>query len=136
MAMAFAVGSISGCHLNPAVSFGLAVGGLFAWRDLLPYLLAQVLGAAGGAAIIRMIIEGKADFVASDFAASGSFACNGYGVHSREGYGMGPVFLCELVMAVFLVLVVLGLTNRKARFASRTARADRTFKQSSTVQGD
>ena len=108
MALAFALGPISGCHLNPAVSLGLAVGGRFSWRDLLPYWLAQVLGALGGAGILFMIAEGKPDFLAGDFA------CNGYGIYSRDFYAVGSVFLCEAVMTALLVVVFMGSTARKA----------------------
>ena len=108
LTMAFAIGPISGCHLNPAVSLGLAVGGRFAWKDLLPYWIAQVLGAVAAGAILYAIASGKPGFT------PGGFASNGYGVHSPGGYGLGAAFLCEVVMTCFFLLVILGSTSKKA----------------------
>ena len=108
LTMAFAIGPISGCHLNPAVSFGLAVGGRFPWKDLLPYWIAQVLGGLAAGAILYAIASGKPGFVA------GGFASNGYGEHSPGGYGLGSAFLTEVVMTCFFLLVILGSTARKA----------------------
>jgi aquaporin Z len=106
--MAYAIGPISGCHLNPAVSLGLAVSGRFAWKELLPYWCAQVLGALAAGAILFAIASGKPDFTA------GGFASNGYGVHSPGGYGLGAAFLCEVVMTFFFLFVILGATSRRA----------------------
>jgi len=111
LTMAFAIGPISGCHLNPAVSFGLAVGGRFPWKDLLPYWIAQVLGGLAAGAILYAIASGKPGFVA------GGFASNGYGAHSPGGYGLGSAFLTEVVMTCFFLLVILGSTARKAAAA-------------------
>lgn len=106
--MAYAIGPISGCHLNPAVSLGLAVSGRFAWKELLPYWCVQVLGALAAGAILFAIASGKPGF------AAGGFASNGYGVHSPGGYGLGAAFLCEVVMTFFFLFVILGATSRKA----------------------
>ena len=108
LTMAFAIGPISGCHLNPAVSLGLAVGGRFPWKDLVPYWVVQVLGAVAAGAILYLIACGKPGFVA------GGFASNGYGAHSPGGYGLGPAFLCEVVMTGFFLVVILGATSAKA----------------------
>jgi aquaporin Z len=108
LTMAFAIGPISGCHLNPAVSLGLAVGGRFPWKDLVPYWVVQVLGGVAAAAILYLIASGKPGFVA------GGFASNGYGPHSPGGYGLGSAFLCEVVMTCFFLLVILGATSAKA----------------------
>jgi len=108
LTMAFAIGPISGCHLNPAVSLGLAVGGRFAWKDLLPYWVAQVIGAVVAGALLYAIASGKPGFT------PGGFASNGYGVHSPGGYGIGSAFLCEAVMTCFFLLVIMGATSKKA----------------------
>jgi len=108
LTMAFAIGPISGCHLNPAVSLGLAVGGRFAWKDLLPYWVAQVIGAVVAGALLFAIASGKPGFT------PGGFASNGYGMHSPGGYGIGSAFLCEAVMTCFFLLVIMGATSKKA----------------------
>jgi len=108
LTMAFAIGPISGCHLNPAVTLGLAVGGRFAWKDLLPYWIVQVLGALAAGALLFAIASGKPGFT------PGGFASNGYGIHSPGGYSLGSAFLCEVVMTGFFLLVILGATSRKA----------------------
>jgi aquaporin Z len=110
LTMAFAVGHISGCHLNPAVSVGLVVAGRFPARDLLPYIVAQVIGAAIGAFVLSQIATGKPGF---DLVASG-FATNGYGDHSPGGYSMMAAFLCEVVMTGFFLFVILGATDARA----------------------
>jgi aquaporin Z len=106
--MAYAIGPISGCHLNPAVTLGLAVAGRFSWKDLLPYWAAQVLGAVLAAAILFAIASGKPDFHA------GGFASNGYGIHSPGQYALGSAFLTEVVMTFFFLFVILGATGSKA----------------------
>jgi len=106
--MAYAIGPISGCHLNPAVSLGLAVGGRFAWQDVLPYWAVQVLGALTASAILFVIASGRPGFVA------GGFASNGYGLHSPGGYGLGAALVCEIVMTCFFLFVILGATSKKA----------------------
>lgn len=108
LTMAFAIGPISGCHLNPAVSLGLAVGGRFPWKDVVPYWLAQVLGAVAAAVVLYLIASGKPGF------AAGGFASNGYGAHSPGGYSLGAAFLCEVVMTCFFLIVILGATSRRA----------------------
>lgn len=108
--MAYAIGHISGCHLNPAVSFGLWAGGRFPAKDLVPYIVSQVLGAIVGAAIIYFIASGQAGF---DLVGSG-FAANGYGDHSPGGYNMVAALVAEVVMTFFFLIVILGATHSKA----------------------
>ena len=103
MTMAFAIGHISGCHLNPAVSIGLAVGGRFDAKELAPYIISQVLGGLAAAGVLYFIAIGKDGF---NVITSG-FACNGYGIHSPQGYTMGAALITEVVMtAVFLFVIV------------------------------
>ena len=109
LTMAFAIGHISGCHLNPAVSVGLTVAGRFPARDLLPYIAAQVVGAVIGAFVLALIATGDPGF---DVAASG-FATNGYGEHSPGHYAMGAAFVCEVVMTAFFLFVILGATDKR-----------------------
>ena len=106
--MAYAIGHISGCHLNPAVSVGLCVGGRFDKKDLIPYIVAQVLGAIAGAAIIYVIASDKMGF------ELGGFAANGYGEHSPGGYGMVAALVTEVVMTFMFLIVILGATHSKA----------------------
>ena len=106
--MAYAIGPISGCHLNPAVSLGLAAGGRFPWSDLLPYWIAQVLGAAAGATVLYVIASGQPGF------AVGGFASNGFGEHSPGHYSFAAGAVCEVVMTFFFLFVILGSTSRKA----------------------
>ena len=109
LTMAYAIGHISGCHLNPAVSLGLWAGGRFPAKDLLPYIVAQVLGGIVAGGVLYLIACGKAGFeVASGFAA------NGYGVHSPGGYGLRAALLTEIVMSMMFVLVILGATDKRA----------------------
>lgn len=109
LTMAFAVGHISGCHLNPAVSFGLWAGGRFRTGELIPYIIAQVLGGIAAAAVLFFIASGKAGF---DVAAG--FAANGYAEHSPGGYGLGAAFVCELVMTFMFLMIILGSTDKRA----------------------
>lgn len=109
LTMAFAIGHISGCHLNPAVSVGLAVGGRFPARELLPYIVAQVVGAVIAAGIIYFIASGKAGFELSSGLAS-----NGYGEHSPQGYSMLAGFTSEVVMTAMFVLIIMGATDPRA----------------------
>ena len=109
LTMAFAIGHVSGCHLNPAVSVGLWAGGRFKTGDLLPYIIAQVLGAIAGAAILNIIASGHAGF---DVHAG--FASNGYGEHSPGGYSMMSGFVCEVVMTFGFLFVILGATHGNA----------------------
>lgn len=106
--MAYAIGHISGCHLNPAVSIGLWAGGRFDAKELLPYIAAQVLGGIAGAGILFLIASGKSGF------ELGSFAANGYGEHSPDGYGLTSVLVSEVVMTFMFLMVILGATHSKA----------------------
>jgi aquaporin Z len=109
LTMVYAIGHVSGCHLNPAVSVGLWAGGRLPGRDLLPYIVAQLLGAICGAGILYLIASGKPGF---DLA--GGFACNGYGGHSPGGYALGAALVCELVMTFMFLIIILGSTDRRA----------------------
>lgn len=108
LTMAYAIGHISGCHLNPAVSIGLWMGGRFDRKDLLPYIGAQVLGGAFGALILYVIATGKAGFEV------GGFAANGYGDHSPGGYSMLAALVTEVVMTFMFLIIILGATHAKA----------------------
>ena len=108
LTMAFAIGHISGCHLNPAVSVGLVVGGRFPAKELPAYVVAQVLGAIVAAGLIYYIASGKPGFE----LASG-LASNGYGEHSPGGYSMAAGFVCEVVMTLMFVLIILGATDKR-----------------------
>ncbi len=107
--MAYAIGHISGCHLNPAVSIGLWIGGRFDAKDLIPYIISQVLGGIAGAGILYLIVTGK-----SGFEGIGGFAANGYGAHSPGGYGMTSALVTEIVMTFIFLFVILGATHSKA----------------------
>jgi aquaporin Z len=109
LTMAFAIGHISGCHLNPAVSFGLWAGGRFPAKDLLPYIVAQVLGATAAGGVLYLIASGK-----PGFDLSAGFASNGYGAHSPGGYGLLAALTSEIVMTMMFLLVILGATNKRA----------------------
>lgn len=106
--MAYAIGSISGAHLNPAVSIGLWMGGRFDAKDLLPYIGSQILGGMAGAAVLYLIVMGL------EGASIGSFAANGYDDHSPAGYNMMAALVTETVMTFFFLLVILGVTSKKA----------------------
>ena len=110
---AFAFGHISGGHFNPAVSLGLVAGGRFPARDLLPYIVAQVLGAIVAGFILLQIARGGGGFVI-DPTAAGAFASNGYGVLSPGGYTLGAALLCEVVLTAFFLIVIMGATHNKA----------------------
>ncbi len=110
LTMAFAIGHISGCHLNPAVSFGLWSGGKFSTAELGPYIIAQVAGGIAGAAILYVIATGQAGF---DATASG-FASNGYGEHSPGGYTLVAALVCEVVMTFMFLIIILGATDKRA----------------------
>ena len=109
LTMAYAIGHISGCHLNPAVTVGLWAGGRFPAVDVIPYILAQVIGALIGAAVLYLIASGKAGF---DLA--GGFASNGYGQHSPGGYSLLSAMVCEVVMTFMFLAVILGATDQRA----------------------
>jgi len=108
LTMVYAIGHISGCHLNPAVSVGLWIGGRFDKKELLPYIAAQVLGGLAGAAILYVIASGKPGF------ELGGFAANGYGEHSPGGYSMTAALVVEVVMTFMFLIVILGATHSKA----------------------
>jgi len=109
LTMAFAIGHVSGCHLNPAVSVGLAVGGRFKASELPHYIVAQVLGAIAAAAVLYLIASGKAGF-----ELSGGLASNGYGEHSPGGYSLFSCFDTEVVMTFMFLFIILGSTDRRA----------------------
>lgn len=109
LTMAYAIGHVSGCHLNPAVTVGLWVGGRFPGRDLVPYVIAQVLGGIAGAAILFVIASGHAGF-----DLSGGFASNGYGEHSPGGYTLQASLVTEIVMTFGFLFVILGSTHGSA----------------------
>lgn len=106
--MAYAIGHISGCHLNPAVSIGLWIGGRFDKKELIPYILSQVLGGIAGAGILYLIVSGKSGF------EIGSFAANGYAEHSPDGYSMMSALVIEVVMTFMFLIIILGATHSKA----------------------
>ncbi|HSI52075.1 MAG TPA: aquaporin Z [Ideonella sp.] len=109
LTMAFAIGHISGCHLNPAVSVGLWAGGRFPANQLLPYIVAQVLGGLAAGAVLYVIASG-----APGFDVSKGFASNGYGAHSPGGYSLLAALVTEVVMTMFFLLVILGATDKRA----------------------
>jgi len=109
LTMAYAIGHVSGCHLNPAVSIGLCAGGRFPASDLVPYIVAQVLGAAAGAGLLYLIASGHAGF---DLA--GGFASNGYGQHSPGGYSLVACLITEVALTFAFLFVIMGATHGSA----------------------
>ncbi|MBE8715581.1 aquaporin Z [Cellvibrio polysaccharolyticus] len=109
LTMAYAIGHISGCHLNPAVSIGLWAGGRFPAAQLLPYILAQVVGGIFAGAVLYLIATGKAGF-----DVSAGFASNGYGEHSPGGYSLTAALVAEIVLTLFFLVVILGATDKRA----------------------
>jgi aquaporin Z len=109
LTMAFAIGHISGAHLNPAVSIGLAAGKRFPASELLPYVAAQVIGGIAAAGVLYIIASGQANF-----DVSAGFASNGYGVHSPGGYSLLACFVAEVVLTMFFLLIIMGSTDRRA----------------------
>lgn len=110
LTMAYAIGHVSGCHLNPAVTVGLAAGGRFPKAEILPYIIAQVAGAILGALVLYVIASGAAGF---DASASG-FASNGYGAHSPGGYSLAAAFTAEVVLTAFFLFIIMGATHGRA----------------------
>ncbi len=111
LTMAFAIGHISGCHLNPAVSVGLMVGGRFSSGELLPYIVAQVLGGIAGAAVLYVIASGASG--EAGFETAG-FASNGFGEHSPGGYNLTSALVTEVVMTFMFLIIILGATDARA----------------------
>jgi aquaporin Z len=109
LTMAYAIGHISGCHLNPAVSIGLYIGGRFSKAELVPYIIAQVLGGIAGAAVLYLIASGKVGF-----DATAGFASNGFGEHSPDGYGLVAALTTEIVMTFMFLMIILGATDKRA----------------------
>jgi aquaporin Z len=109
LTMAFAIGDISGCHLNPAVSVGLFVGKRFPKSDLLPYIIAQLVGGVAGAGVLYVIASGQ-----STFDVTAGFAANGYGAHSPGGYSLFACLVAEVVLTFFFLLIILGSTDKRA----------------------
>ena len=110
LTMAFAIGHISGCHLNPAVSFGLWAGGRFPGKDVLGYIISQLIGACIAGAVILVIAGGGAELK----EAAGAFATNGFGEYSPGGYGMTAALVCEVVMTFIFLIVIIGATDKRA----------------------
>jgi aquaporin Z len=109
LTMAFAVGHISGGHFNPAVSIGLCAGGRFPAKELVPYIIAQVLGGIAAAGVLYLIASGK-----SGFDLAGGFAANGYGAHSPGGYSLAAALVCEIVMTAAFLMIIMGATDARA----------------------
>ena len=109
LTMAYEIGHISGCHLNPAVSVGLWVGKRFSVSELVPYVIAQVLGGIAGAGILFVIASGKAGF-----STAGGFAANGFGEHSPGGYTLVACLVAEIVLTFFFLMIILGATDKRA----------------------
>jgi aquaporin Z len=109
LTMAYAIGHISGCHLNPAVSIGLVTARRFPLSDLVPYVAAQVVGGVAGASVLYIIANGKADF-----SVSSGFAANGYGIHSPGGYTLGACLTAGIVLTFFFLMIILGATDPRA----------------------
>lgn len=109
LTMAYAIGHISGCHLNPAVSLGLWAGGRFPAKKLLPYIVAQVLGGIVAGGVLFAIASGGKSFSVED-----GFASNGYGAHSPGGYSLAAALICEIVMTMVFLFIIMGATDKRA----------------------
>lgn len=109
LTMAYAIGHVSGCHLNPAVSIGLWAGKRFPAKELLPYIVAQLLGGAAGSGILYLIASGK-----EGFSTAAGFAANGYGAHSPGGYTLLSAMIAEIVLTFFFLMIILGSTDKRA----------------------
>ena len=108
LTMAFAIGHISGCHLNPAITIGLWAGDRFPAKDVFPYIVAQVLGGIAAGGVLYLIASGK-----DDFSTAGGFASNGYGEHSPGGYSLQSALITEVVMTAFFLIVIMGATDKR-----------------------
>lgn len=108
LTMAFAIGHISGCHLNPAITIGLWAGDRFPAKDVFPYIVAQVLGGIAAGGVLYLIASGKADF-----STAGGFASNGYGEHSPGGFSLQSALITEVVMTAFFLIVIMGATDKR-----------------------
>jgi aquaporin Z len=113
LTMAYAIGHISGCHLNPAVSVGLFVARRFSAAELIPYIIVQTVGALAAAGVLYAIASGQPDFKI-DPAQAGAFATNGFGTHSPSGYSLAACFAVETVLTGFFLLIILGVTDPRA----------------------
>jgi aquaporin Z len=109
LTMAYAIGHISGCHLNPAVTVGLVVAGRHPKSEMVPYILAQVAGGVAGAGVLYLIASGK-----EGFSTAGGFASNGYDAHSPGGYSMASALVAEIVLTFFFLMIILGATDKRA----------------------
>jgi aquaporin Z len=108
LTMAYAIGHISGCHLNPAVTLGLVAGRRFPAKEILPYWLAQILGGAAASGVLYVVLSGKTTWTL------GGFASNGYGAHSPDGYGLTACIVAEVLLTFFFLIVILGSTDQRA----------------------
>ena len=108
LTIVYSLGHVSGAHLNPAVTFGLWAGGRFSGKEILPYVISQVLGGIAGAAVLYLIASGKPDF------ELGGFAANGYGANSPGGYGLTAALITEVVMTMMFLMIILGATDKRA----------------------